>query len=72
VLLREVEDYPGEVDCLVEALSQVGEVDCLGEVEDFPVEALSQGAVEAEWDLASVYHLIQLVMCCLMRIIAWS
>jgi hypothetical protein len=61
-----------EVDCPVEALSQVEEIDCQGAVEDYLVEALSQVAVEAEWDLASVYHLIQLVMCCLMRIIAWS
>jgi hypothetical protein len=61
-----------EVDYPVAALSLVEEVDYPVEVEDYPVEALSQVAVEAEWDLASVYHLIQLVMCCLMRIIAWS
>ena len=63
---KEAVDFPGE------ALSQVEEVDYPVEVEDCPVEALIQVAVEAEWDLASVYHLIQLVMCCLMRIIAWS
>jgi hypothetical protein len=68
---EEVENR-GEVDYLVEALSQVGEVDCQVAVEDYLVEALSQVAVEAEWDLASVYHQIQLVMCCLMRIIVWQ
>jgi hypothetical protein len=60
VLLREVEDYPGEVDCLVVVLSQVAVEDCPGE-EDYP------GVVVAEWDLAldlaSVCHQTQLVMC---------